>query len=174
MAEYTGPVCYVGNDHEAADGRMLEGGWHYTVVQDTHSRELAIAAAKAQLKRASKSLLPGRKAAAEQELADIEERAFEMPGEKLFLDAKTSKYRVAKDGDKSWHERHHKRLALVAPEGSIGQPETDEEYDAAHRHLNELEERMLTGGLDPHEHDHLLQTPGDVHTLRTWLERSRT
>ena len=32
MAEYKGDVCYVGHDHEAADGTMLEGGWHYSVV----------------------------------------------------------------------------------------------------------------------------------------------
>ncbi len=29
---YEGPVCYVGHDHEAADGGMLKGGWHYSVV----------------------------------------------------------------------------------------------------------------------------------------------
>lgn len=30
---YKGPVCFVGQDHEAADGHQLEGGWHYTVVE---------------------------------------------------------------------------------------------------------------------------------------------
>lgn len=30
---YAGPVCYVGHDHQAADGRDLKGGWHYSVVE---------------------------------------------------------------------------------------------------------------------------------------------
>lgn len=30
---YTGPICYVGQDQETIDGRQVEGGWHYTVVQ---------------------------------------------------------------------------------------------------------------------------------------------
>jgi hypothetical protein len=26
-------TCYVGYDHDAADGRHLYGGWHYTVIE---------------------------------------------------------------------------------------------------------------------------------------------
>lgn len=145
---YEGLVCYVGHDHEASDGRQLEGGWHYTVVPATTP---------------DGELIPQREGESPQT----------MPGEKLHLDAKTRKYRLAGDEDTSWHVRHHKRLALVAPEGSLGEPKTDEEYEAAHRHLNDLEKRMLDDGMDDHEKTHLLQTPGDIHTMRTWLERSK-
>lgn len=30
--KYEGPVCFVGHDHENVDGRQLEAGWHYSVV----------------------------------------------------------------------------------------------------------------------------------------------
>jgi hypothetical protein len=37
---YKGAVCYAGHDHEAADGRALEGGWHYAVIQDENGNEM--------------------------------------------------------------------------------------------------------------------------------------
>lgn len=37
---YKGPVCFVGHDHEDADGRLLEGGWHYSVVDDGNGGEM--------------------------------------------------------------------------------------------------------------------------------------
>lgn len=37
---YTGPVCYVGHDHESADGRELKGGWHYTIVEHADGHEM--------------------------------------------------------------------------------------------------------------------------------------
>lgn len=37
--KYEGPVCYVGHDHEAPDGRQLLGGWHYSVTEDEQPGE---------------------------------------------------------------------------------------------------------------------------------------
>ena len=37
---YVGPVCFVGHDHEAADGHPLEGGWHYSVVKDDNGNDV--------------------------------------------------------------------------------------------------------------------------------------
>ncbi len=37
---YDGPVCYVGHDHEAVDGRELRGGFHYTVAEGPDGSEM--------------------------------------------------------------------------------------------------------------------------------------
>ena len=37
---YEGPVCYVGHDHESEDGRELQGGFHYTVVESPTGGEM--------------------------------------------------------------------------------------------------------------------------------------
>jgi hypothetical protein len=139
MAEdYEGEVCFVGHDHEAADGHPLEGGWFYTVVPIPDAPPPG----------------PG-------------ESPQTMPGEKLHFDAKTGKYRLAKEGDKSHQEQHHKQLTLLAVNGAIGEPQTKEQIEAAHRHLDALEQRL--GKLDPHEHDHLLQRPDEISAARQWL-----
>lgn len=122
---YEGPVCYVGASHEAADGRMLEGGWHYSVVEDGNGGE--------------------------------------MPGEKLALISDPESepvYRVATAADVSHHDQHHQALRVVAPGGYMGEPQTPEEIDACHRHLDDLSERI--GNLDPHEKDHLITSATDV------------
>jgi len=141
---YEGPVCYVGHDHESADGRPLEAGWHYTVIPVPGAPEPG----------------PGESPAT-------------MPGEKLHLDEKTDKYRLATDKDTSWHVRHHKRLATVAVDGNLGQPRTAEELDAAHRHLDALEKRLKKDGegLHEQEHDHMLRTVDDIAYMRRQLER---
>lgn len=131
---YEGDVCFVGQDHEAADGRMLDGGWHYTVIPFGDES---------------------------------------MPGEKLVHDPKTNKYRLATDEDTSHQIRHHKRLVVAAVDGWIGEPRTDEEHAAAHRHLDELETRLKKDDLHPQEQTHVLTTPEEIKTMRLWLKRSR-
>lgn len=141
--KYEGPVCYVGHDHEACDGRQLEGGWHYTVIPAT--------------------LPDGTELKARGDESDPT-----MPGEKLHFDAKSGEYRLAREGDKSHHEKHHKQLVTIAPHGALGNPETPEQIEAAMRHLDALEQRL--GNLDPHEQDHLLTRPDEVAAARRWLE----
>lgn len=134
-ASYKGPVCYVGHDHEAADGRPLQGGWHYTVVEG-----------------------PG---------------GVDMPGEPLFLDHEIGRYRYATDSDASWHERHHQELTTIAVYGNMGEPRTAEEIEAAHRHLDQLEQRLTGEGLHEQESDHALTTPEDVQFMRRQLEKAQ-
>lgn len=122
---YDGPICFVGHDHESADGRLLEGGWHYTVVDDGNGGE--------------------------------------MPGEKLALISDPDsepKYRLAAKGDVSHNDQHHQKLKLLAVSGYMGEPQTQEEIDACHQHLDDLSERI--GNLDPHEKDHLITSATDV------------
>lgn len=147
---YEGPVCYVGHDHEAVDGRQLEAGWHYTVIPATTPDGKPI---------------PHRP----------DESPQTMPGEKLHLSEKTGKYRLATDKDKSWHSRFHQRLVTVAVDGNLAEIRTDEERDAAYRHLDALEKRLKKSGagLDPHEHDHMLRTIEDVAYMRRQLERRK-
>jgi hypothetical protein len=101
---YEGPVCYVGDAHEAADGRPLEAGWHYTVVPDPSGEG-------------------------------------EMPGEKLFL-ADDGTYRLAADGDESWHDRKHQTFATFQLEDSAEAERVNPEEFAA---IKELLARMRGG-----------------------------
>lgn len=133
MDTYDGPICYVGHDHEAADGHPLLGGWHYTVVEGLDGTE--------------------------------------MPGERLWMSEKTGKCRLAKDGDQSWYERHHQQLVVVAPEGQVGEPRTAEEFEATHRHLDELEKRLKN--LDAHEATHTLRTKEEIGVVRGWLKEAQ-
>lgn len=129
--KYEGPACYVGNDHDAADGRPLKGGWHYSIVKGPDG--------------------------------------VDMPGEPLVL-LDDGGYRFAQARDESHRDRFHQRLTIVAPGGGIGVPHTDEEYDATHRHLDELEARLDREGLHPHEHDHVLHTAQEIRVVRGWLQ----
>ena len=128
--KYEGEVCYVGHDHEAADGHILKGGWHYTVVEGPDGTD--------------------------------------MPGEPLFR-LKDS-WRIAKDGDQSHHELHHTRLAVIAPDGQVGEPRTDEEREAVFRHLDDLQERVKKDELDEHEAGHVLTTEEEINVTRMWLQ----
>lgn len=96
----------------------------------------------------------------------------EMPGDRLVLEEDGS-YRIAGDGDQSHRERHHQRPKLVAMGGSLGEPRSDEEWEAAYRHLDELEERLAGEGLHPHEHDHLIRTPEQAKVMREFLQQAQ-
>lgn len=178
---YTGPVCYVGHDHEAADGRILKGGWHYSAVVDEEAKQAAVSAAEANVamwktrtKRWTLGPLARRmQREAENVLTLVEEASFEIPGEKLSLDPKTGGYMLAGDGARSHHEQHHKRLVLIAPDGDIGQPRTDEEFNAVHRHLDALEKRISKRALDAHEHGHLNTTKQEIEVLRSRLKKAK-
>lgn len=103
-----------------------------------------------------------------------DEHGGQMPDRKLYLDEETGTYRFATDGDQSWHDRHHQRLTVVAVGGGLGEPRTPEEFEACHRHLDELEERIKAEALDPHERDHFLTTLEEVRVVRGWLNRGGT
>lgn len=177
---YSGPVCYVG---EAAahtiDGSDAEAGWHYTAVVDEEAKQLAVDAAKAQValweKRASKRVV-GRFVrdqldAARRGLEAVEDASWEVPGEKLYLDSDTGKYRLASDSDESWHDRHHERFNLIAPGGNLGDPQDADSVRAAADHLDRLEQRLGESGLDEHEDDHIFQTPDEIAHARRFLAK---
>lgn len=128
---YTGPICYVGQDQETIDGRHVEGGWHYTVVQTDQG---------------------------------------EAPGEKLHMDEKTGAVRLADTSDESWHQRHHKRYAVIAPGGNVGDPHNADAVKATEEHLDRLEKRLSEQGLDPHEADHIYTRPDQIEHARRWLQ----
>lgn len=128
MDYYEGPVCYM-------------DGWHYTVVADDDAREHALAVAQANLDHAKKR---GEDvAAAEAEVLDVQQRSFEMPGERLHLedteDGSQSRYRLATDADtKSWHDRKHGQYAQIAFEdGTPGLTVTAEEMAAIQQFLEQ-------------------------------------
>lgn len=119
---YTGRVCYVGHDHEAADGRTLTGGWHHTVEIDEDAKAVAVAHAKERValweKRAS---TPGIGRFAEEQLADarahladVEAFPFEVPGKPLVID-EDGNYHFATADDISHHEQHHKQFVDIVP-----------------------------------------------------------
>jgi hypothetical protein len=135
MAEYKGAVCFVGQTHEAADGTMLEGGWHYSVKED--------------------------------------EAGGEHPDQKLFSDGNGG-YRLAKDGDQSHAEQFPGGLKLVAVDGQLGDVRTPEEFEAAHRHLDELEQRLKDEGVHDQETAHILTTQQEIDVMRGWLKKGQT
>lgn len=90
------------------------------------------------------------------------------PDRKLNLDPKSGEYSFASESDKSWHEKHHKRLVIIAPEGNVGFPHDAESVEATLRHLDQHEERI--GALDPHEDGHMLSSPQEVAATRRWLK----
>ncbi len=142
--KYDGPICFVGHDHQATDGRDLEGGWHYTVV-------VALDADGNEIPPASPDESPPT-----------------MPGEKLTL--VDGSYRLAKAVDKSHQEKHHKQHTLVAVGGGIGDPKTADEIEATRRHLDELMQRIGDEGVHAHEQDHILTTPDEISAARHWVD----
>ena len=128
---YKGVVCYVGHDQELLDGRSIEGGWHYAVVEDENGNE------------------------------------WPDPDHKLVCEE--DGYRDATADDVSHHDKHHQRYVIIAPGGNIGEPHNAESVEATHRHLDELEARIEEQGIDAHERDHILTTPGQIAGARRWL-----
>jgi Transglycosylase SLT domain len=141
---YDGPICYVGQDQETIDGRRVEGGWHYTVAKVHVSI--------------------GTDAKGNEIVAEGE-----APGEKLWMSQDGKTIRLAKDGDQSWHERHHERYNVIAPGGNIGDPHNADAVEATEQHLDRLEKRLAESGLDPHEADHIYTRPDQIENARRWL-----
>lgn len=176
---YDGPICYVGHDHVSADGRPLEGGWHYTAVVDQEVKDAAVAHAKAQVeiwearaaKRGIGKFATEGLAAAKEHLAYIESASFEVPDEKLYMDETTGECRFAVAGDQSWHERHHQRKAIIAMGGVVGEPDTAEDIAATHEHLDNLLERLGDEGVHEHEEGHILTTPAEIFATKKWLDK---
>lgn len=127
---YTGPVCY-------------QDGWHYTVVDDPDARERALAVAQAHVDHTTRTGSPDDVAAAEAELADVQQRRFEKPGDRLHLedspDGSESRYRLATDADtRSWHDRKHGRYAQIAfADGTPGMTVTADEMQAIQAFLEQ-------------------------------------
>lgn len=141
MAKYEGPICYVGHDHEAADGTTLEGGWHYSV--------------------------------------EVDDAGGEHPDKKLYTDGDGT-YRFAKADDLSHVEQHPHglddpgQLKLIAVDGALGDLRTPEEFEAAHRHLDELEQRLKDEGVHEQESDHILTTTEEIAVMRSWIEKAQS
>ena len=129
---YKGAVCYVGHDQDGPDGRPLEGGWHYAVIEGPDGSEIPDA---------------------DHKLVVTEDGGF----------------RDATDSDSSHRQTHHRQLKIIAPYGSIGEPTDAESIEATHRHLDELEKRLATDGLDDHERDHILTSSTQIAGARRWL-----
>lgn len=150
---YDGPVTYVGEDMTSADGRDLDGGWHYTVIVDDDAKALAISAAEAQValwdKRAA-SKLTGKFAdehlsQAQAALVAVEAASFHIPGEKLHLedldtDPTQFRYRLATaDDTDSWADRKHQNFASFMLEDQAEATRvTPEEYQAAMEAINKM------------------------------------
>jgi hypothetical protein len=151
--KYEGPTCYVspGGTVEGPDGRLLDGGYHYSVIEDTDAKQAAIAGVQAQVELWEKrAALGGGQFTADQlenakeALAAIEEAPFHIPDQKLYLDDGGTYY-LAEDGDLSWHDRKHQRFASFNLEdGSDGIRVTEEELGPMKTFLDEL--RSKGGG----------------------------
>ena len=105
--KYEGPICFIGAE-----------GWHYTVVEDEDARVLAASVAQAHIDYATKKKDPARLAAAQTELADVQLRSFEMPGERLFSFGDGT-YRLAREGDPSNQEQFHRQYAVTQMDGDL-------------------------------------------------------
>lgn len=105
-AVYTGQVCY-------------QDGWHHTVVTDQDDRVRCVAIAAAHLTHARKRGTPEQIADAENSVALAKSHSYDTPGERLFLDDTDPGnpfYRLAVDGDQSWHDRKHRQFSLIEME----------------------------------------------------------
>lgn len=96
----------------------------------------------------------------------------DMAGERLYLDPESGKYSFADDADGSYADRYPGTLKICAIMGGVGEPQTDEDYAATYRHLDELEARLEAEGPHPQEHDHICRTPEEVRVVRTWLQQA--
>jgi hypothetical protein len=151
--KYDGDACYVspGGTVEGPDGSDLEGGFHYSVVEDTDAKAAAIAGAQAQVdlwqKRADRGgggFTARQLESAQAALAEIEAAPFHIPDQKLFLDD-DGQFWIAEDGDESWHGRKHQRFASFDLEdGSDGIRVTEDELGPMKEFLDGL--RSKKGG----------------------------
>jgi hypothetical protein len=97
---YTGKVC-VGND-----------GWHYSVKDDTPSKNRAIKIAQADLEHAKSRGNEVDIANSEHNLRLVQIVSHETPDERLFSDGRGN-YRLAVEGDKSHNELFSMKFATV-------------------------------------------------------------
>lgn len=145
--KYDGDTCYVspGGTAEGPDGRDLEGGFHYSVIEDTDAKQAAIVGATAQVALWEKRAAAGgggftarQLENAKAHLAEVEAAPFHIPDQKLYLDD-DGVYSIAEDGDESWHDRKHQRFASFDLEdGSDGIRVTEDELGPMKEFLDGL------------------------------------
>lgn len=62
----------------------------------------------------------------------------DVPGDRLYLEDDGT-FRVAVDGDESWHERKHTAYAVIVPEGGgVGTSLSSEEFGAFQKWIADL------------------------------------